>query len=291
MRLSITLPAVYTTHGLSLDEAYRALRGCGFRHVNITLSPCSGADYFDRHFEAVCAADMDVTSLRVEGNPFSSQAESDFIKNAVSLAAEKRIQTVIVPLGTEADIGHYDYLDRNEAYLRDMLGLAEKTNTQLLIENAGSFQIPHYSHHARELRLLTERIDSPLLGVNVSTGNLGLSEAQPYPQIKLLGSLVRGVDFSDNFGAMPVAVQPERQNLQMAPMMGAIDFDQVMQALTEIGYNGICNMTVNLPKAPYLRYVSTGREKYSLSIINRLYAWVFNIGKSMLKAYDVYEEA
>lgn len=289
MKLSITLPAIYREQGISLSDAYQALFCCGFRNVSITLHPDVSRESFQQEAQAVLTAGMNVTSIRAEGNPFSSAKAQNAMRSIIALAGEHQIPAVILPLGTETDIGHYEYMDRNEAYLRDMLSEAEKTDTRILFDNAGSYQIAHYAHHAREIRLLTERINHSLLGVNLNTGNLGLSEAQPYPQIKLLGDLVQGVDISDNFGAMPLAVHPERQDMQFAPLMGSIDFDQVMQALTEIHFQGVCNLSVNLPKAEYTRYASTGRVKYSLSIVNRLYAWVFHIATTMLRAYDVYE--
>lgn len=290
MKLSITLPAVYTAQNISLAEAYRALRSCGFTRVSITAAAVQQGDDFKAHCGAAIAAGMTVTSVRVEGNPFESDEAMAFIKSAVERAGQYGIDTAIIPLGTEINIGHYDYLDRNENYLKGVLTIAENKGTHLLFENAGSYQIAHYTHHAREIRLLTDRVPHPLLGVNVNVGNLGLSDIQPYPQIKLLGDLVKGVDMSDNFGAMPLAVHPERQDFQMLPLMGSIDFDQVMQSLTEIGFDGVCNLTVNIPKAPYIRYESTGRPKFSLGITNRLYTWAFHVMRRMLESYNAYEE-
>jgi sugar phosphate isomerase/epimerase len=88
---------------------------------------------------------------------------------------------------------------------------------------------------------------------------------------------------------MPLAVHPERQDFQMLPLMGAIDFDQVFQALVEIGFDGVCNLTVNLPKANYTTFASTGRPKMSLSMTNRVYAWTFRVVQRMLQSYNLFQ--
>ena len=288
MKLSISMPSVYGVYDISLTEAYRALKSCGFQ--NTVIVEKMGETNLSAHVEAANCAGVTPVSAHIFANPFESEDALAYVENAVSRAADLGISSVVIPVGTETNIEHYDYLARNEAYLRGMLEIAERKNTKLLIENSGSYQVAHYLHHARAIRLLTDRLNHPLLGVNLNVGNLGLAEAQPYPQIRLLGRLIQGVDLSDNFGAMPLAVHPERQDFQLLPQMGFIDFDQVFEALTEIGFTGTCNVTTHLPMLGKNVYPSTGRPKFSREMIDRLYTWAFHVMKTMLTSYGVYEE-
>jgi sugar phosphate isomerase/epimerase len=184
MKLSISLPAIYSVYKISLEDAYRALYGCGFRNTCIIEAIDKKKSGLKDHYDAAIRADLKPLTVRIECNPFDSEDAFSFVKQTVKRVGEYGINTAIIPTGTIKNIGHYDYLARNEMYLNSILAIAEKKETQLLFENSGSYQIAHYLHHARTIHLLTDRISHPLLGVNVNVGNLGLAEAQPYPQIR-----------------------------------------------------------------------------------------------------------
>jgi hypothetical protein len=106
----------------------------------------------------------------------------------------------------------------------------------------------------------------------------------------MLGELIRNVDLSDNFGGMPLAVHPEREALGLAPMMGYIDYDRVMQGLCDINYRGDFNLRIDMPRvfpknSPYCGETPLGIMP--LEITKRLQIWSRRVAEHMLRTYGL----
>jgi sugar phosphate isomerase/epimerase len=118
---------------------------------------------------------------------------------------------------------------------------------------------------------------------------MGVAEVPPMEDIVLLGSAIRNVDASDNFGCMPLGVNPERENLGLAPMMGYIHYDEVMQGLCDVKYNGFMNLRMDMPRV--FAKNSPHHEKARVAIMPqeltaRLLVWSRHVMEYMLRTYD-----
>ena len=151
-------------------------------------------------------------------------------------------------------------------------------------------------HDGDEMMEMIDAINHPLYQACLDTGHLGLQDGYQYETIKRLGSHLRGLHVQDNFGSLPVPATNRmwRQDLHLPPLMGSVDFDEVMIGLKEIGYDGLFNLEPESPRCGYLRSSDYCKEE-RLKTINRdlameYYACVYDIAKHILTCYDVFEE-
>ena len=297
MKLSQAVSPILREYGLSEKEVYAVLRQCGSDTVDYDFGAFNAKDWLSRDAaewgrekrEMLESAGVRACVSHVTG--FSHPDEATYIEKAVCCAGAIGADRLVVPLLYTENNTRREYEEFNLAYLERLLKAAREAGVTLLIEHAGSWLKPHYSHHAIELMHLIEKLGEPEnLKVNLNVGHMGVAEIKPYTEIKMLGELIRNVDLSDNFGGMPLAVHPEREALGLAPMMGYIDYDRVMQGLCDINYRGDFNLRIDIPRvfpknSPYCSETPLGIMP--LEITKRLQIWSRRVAEHMLRTYGL----
>ena len=299
MNISTAISPIWREYGLSEAEIFLKLRGCGFERLDYDFCPsnasswlnASAGEWAKRMLGALESAGIRVNLAHISGfDPFTQEA---LVTRAVTCAGALGIPNAVIPLGYTRNNTRQEYEARNSAYLRRLLHTAEEFNITLLIQHSGSWLEPHYTHHAIELERMMEKLDKPpLLKVSLNVGHMGVADIKPHAEIRLLGSDIKSVDLSDNFGGMPLAVHPERENLGLAPMMGYIDYDRVMQALKDTGYSGFFNLRMDMPRAfdkQSFHHRDSPLALMPAGITGRLHAWSLHIAEHMLKTYGFSE--
>ena len=152
-----------------------------------------------------------------------------------SVAANKHCVDVSAALGADINVLHmwnYEH-DVACAILEEVCDYAAKANITIALENSSTLE-------NMELILgLVEDVAAPNLGICVDTGHANLGDLGSARAIRMAGSLLRTTHLQDNLG--------ERDD-HMPPGMGVIDWDDVFQALDEIGYKG--TLMLELTDAP-----------------------------------------
>lgn len=301
MILSLGMSPIWKQYGLDETEGYKLWRACGFRYLDYEFSPDlqwgwqedQGPDLAAGIREKLEEVGIEpvLSHVNVE-NPFADEKYEQMVHSAIACAGAMGIPKLVIPLGFRPGNTRKEYEERNLAYLSRVLQTAEEAGVMLLIEHAGSFAVPHYTHHAIELSRIIEKLDHhPNLKVSLNMGKMGLADIEPYTEIHLLGDLIQSVDLSDNFGSMDLAVEPERADLGLVPMMGYLNYDELMQGLKDIDYQGIMNLKLNFPH-DFSRSNPYGPVKLPhmpLELTSALYRWAYKVAKYVLQTYDCYE--
>ncbi len=298
MRISASISPIWRKYDLSEIEIYRALEKCGFHFADYDFC----AENADGWMRGSCRAWGSDMRAKMEGegilpvsahicgvNPLKSDEEVDAVKRAVRCAAAMGIDQIVIPLGYRADNSRREYELANQAYLRELLPIAAEEDIMLLIEQCGSWLLPHYMHHAIELNRMMEKLGNPeRLKVNLNIANMTAVDIRPYTEIRLLGKAICHVDAADNFGSMPLAVHPEREALGFAPLMGYTNYDAVMQGLCDVGYDGYFNLRMDMPRVFDKRseYCESRLEMMPQEFTARLHVWSCHVAEHMLRSYD-----
>ncbi|MBR5009581.1 MAG: sugar phosphate isomerase/epimerase [Clostridia bacterium] len=310
MKLSVSRSSVWNELGDEFDF-YRSIRACGFRYVDYDMfSPMRTDDApFLRDDWLKTASEtrekMEKIGVRalIAHAPAGEPANPDMTEKllwrtqrSIEVCAVLGIKNLVYHPGGLMGMTQKDYLDFNTAYARRLLPTLEKTGVTLLLENVGRWDEPYYCHDASEMADLIDAVDHPLYQACLDTGHLSLADGNQYETIMGLGKHLRGLHVQDNFGSLPVASTTRmwRQDLHLPPLMGHIDFDEVMLALKQIGYTGAFNLEPESPRCGCLLYDDNQKglplRHMTLDLALEYYSCVHDIAKHMLDTYGVFEE-
>ncbi len=133
-----------------------------------------------------------------------------------------------------------EMMQKNVKYFSELIPLAEKHNVKIMIENISEeiykrkFVIEN-ADNILELRKMLN--DHPMIKACWDTGHANTKGLDQYDNIKKLKGEVIGLHLQDNNGY---------NDDHMPILMGTINFDEVMKALLDIGYDGPFNMETKL---------------------------------------------
>lgn len=296
MKISVSISPIWREYPLGEIEIYRALKGCGFDYADYDFCAANAQGWMKGDAaawgrEMGCA--MENEGIKAVSAHIDGAQDDEAVKRAVRCAGAMGIKNVVVPLRCTPNNSRREYEQSNQAYLRALLPVAADAGVTLLIENCGSWLLPHYMHHAIELNRMMEKLGMPEnLKVSLNIANLTVADIRPYTDIRLLGKAIYHVDAADNFGSMPLAVHPEREQLGFAPMMGYTNYDAVVQGLCEAGYDGFFNLRMNMPRVfdKKSEYCETKLAMMPQTLTARLHVWSRHVAEHMLRTYGCLEK-
>ncbi len=301
MTISASISPIWREYGLTEPEIFEQLKQCRFDCADYEFSPANQTGWADSDPDAWAKRlktrldEIGIRPVSAHVSGFNPAEDYAKVEQAVRCAGALGVNNAVIPLGWTKDNARYEYEQNNLEYLKRLLAAASGSGVTLLIEHSGSWLGQHYTHHAIELIRMLEKLGEPeRLKVSLNTGNLGVAEIKPYTEILLLGKRILNVDLSDNFGGMPLAVHPEREALGLAPMMGYIDFDRVMQGLKETAYSGGFNLRMNMPRVfpkSASRRADAPLRLMPPELTRRLHSWSLHIVEHMLDVYGFAGEA
>lgn len=310
MKISISRSSVWTEL-CGEFEYYGYLRQCGFKYVDYDLySAFSAADapYLQQDWERTAGntrEKMEKLGVRAlmahapSGEPAAPNMTETLLmrtKRAIEVCGVLGIKNMTYHPGGQMGMTRKQYLDFNLSYVQKLIPTLEKNNVTLLHENVGRWDEPFYCHDGEEMLALIEKVNHPLYQACLDTGHLSLQDGSQYETIVQLGPHLRGLHVQDNFGSLPVAstYRMWRQDLHLPPLMGCVDFDEVLIALKKIGYSGAFNLEPESPRCGSLLYDDNEKglplHHMSLDLVMEYFTIIYDIAKHMLTAYGLYEE-
>lgn len=186
-----------------------------------------------------------------------------------------------------------EFIDINVKFYEELYDTAEKFGVNLLIENSCEQNVPtYYLRTGREMKEFLQRANHPLLHACWDTGHAHMRGMDQYQSLVDLGDDLYALHVQDNYGDL---------DSHVTPMVGNCNFDQVMQALMDIGYKGYYTFeggTTLRPEGgwPHFRkpFIYKGKEVTKLMNppeIAQILAvkMMYEIGKFMLEQYGCYE--
>lgn len=183
--------------------------------------------------------------------------------------------------------GKLDYFKANEPFLSALIPHMEKHGVNILLENTtakhtnGTF----FPITGEDLNDFVAFMNHPMFGACWDVGHANMDGLDHYKEIMTLGKNLKAIHVHDNYGD---------KDLHIAPLLGTLDFDALMRGLIDSGFEGYFTLEsdgffkherrVNPSgKTNRLLHPTLEIKKASLSLL-------YLISKTILEAYDVYEE-
>ena len=297
----------------SLADAVRLFKDTPFRYINLEQDT---ADYFlcqsDAPWQhelerwAQAAEDSGLTYVFSHApcmNAFSGDS-TDYdvtiraIRRSIESCGALHIPRIVVHASFSPDFTARQFTEQNRRFYGDLLPTAEKYGVELLTENMTDKNLYVPLATGRELREFVDAVDHPLLTACWDIAHAHLStkaknEGQ-YRCILDVGEKLHGLHIADNFG--------DGAHHHTFPFAGIINFDEVMQALLDVGYRGYFNFEAsytllhheNLPyrRQPWQHNGQTVTRLLdpSLALKQQAVALLYETGKFILESYDCFEE-
>ncbi len=308
MKLSQTNGVLFHFYNGDLHSTLVHLKNAGFKYVDLSFWSryTSGSRYFTTDNEVLAdeyKRELDALELiPVQSHePFGNSMGNDggrfyFRKTPLSidLAGKIGIPSITLHAGLETTpMSREEYMEKTAEIFTRLIPYAEKYGTKLLIENTAWKQDGIHLASADDLNELLDRLDHPLFGVCWDTGHANLCNLDQYAELKKLGKRLQGLHVHDNYGG----IRTPNCDLHLSPYCGNINFDGVISALLEIGYEGTFNFEVDAPakRDGEIPFMKDGVEQTKLKMMSpalrqQIETSLYAIGKQMLEAYDCYEE-
>ncbi len=221
-----------------------------FRHFDLTLGGVFVGPYLNEKFDeaverlkATCArlgADIPQAHAPYSLNPCKDQETMDNqvkIMEKILLACGKLgIDRITLHSGFGFSENKEEMMQKNTAYYKRLIPMAEEHNVTLMIENI-SEEIYHdrfVIETADDILDLRSRLgDHRLIGACWDSGHANTKALDQYENITKLKGILKGVHLHDNHGDT---------DDHMPPLLGTVNFDDVVKALLDIGYDGAFNL-------------------------------------------------
>ena len=173
----------------------------------------------------------------------------------------------------------------NREFFAELGEATEKYGVDILVENSSDLWNRGYLlNSGAEIRKFVKNAGIPRLHVCWDTGHANCNGADQYEEIVTIGDELRAFHMHDNYGS---------GDSHIMPMMGTINWDQVMRAIKKIGYKGDftfeCDSTVRGANSwPHYRNNVQKEDLLSeppLVVLQKQIAATYEVGKWMLSTY------
>lgn len=197
------------------------------------------------------------------------------------------IDRIVVHSGYLPDIPKNECFKRNAAFFRELLPAAEKYGVYILVENFNKMSKAnvYWIDNAPDLKRLIKLVDHPLFQAVWDTGHANMQEMPQDVSLRLLGKHVMALHVQDNMGD---------KDSHVAPFFGTLNLDSLMAGLLDIGYDGYFTFEATNIFLPGKKRRQSDKEKKLLNapleLRKKAESLLYEIGKTVLEAYGVFEE-
>lgn len=197
------------------------------------------------------------------------------------------IPSVVVHSGYAPNLSIEETFKQNKKFYEKLLPTAERFGVEILTENFNKMYKPdvYWVDSAEDLRALIDYIGHPLLKGVWDAGHGNLQETPQDEALRLLGDRIHALHIQDNLGD---------KDTHIAPFFGSLNLDSLMHGLKEISYKGYFTFestSIFLSAAKRRPYIADQRLiRAPLELRIRAESLLFEIGETILTAYDCFEE-
>lgn len=314
MKLSQTNGTLLKIYGGSIYDSLAHLKRCGFKYIDVSFFECfiRGSRYWtegkaiaDEYKKAFCELELvPVQCHEPAGNMIGDDGGEYYMKKtpaSMAIASAIGVPMMVIHPGCREDlIGNTEKsIEENIKAIKRLMPVAEKYNMKVLLENMPEFT----PMNADELIAIVDGVDHELLGVNWDVGHGNIRGLSQYDEITKLGSRLWGVHLHDNCGFFANQENTKENyschyDIHLPPFYGNINYNAVMTALLEIGFEGTFNFEADGPqlRSGVIPFVKDGVEIDKLGrqlppyLREQADTLLYGIGKYILEAYDCFEE-
>lgn len=235
---------IHNTFGIR--ETFSVFKQCGFEAIdfnNDVSEYCSDEHGEDFYRELANHAEEVRIAISQAHAPFPSSCDDEEknaeifkrivtgMKNAAALGAPMIVVHPCVHLDFDVEENPERLFEYNLNFYKSLIPYAEKFGIKIAIENICRDSI---TSTPERLNRLYDALDNPVFTICFDVGHARISGLDPADAIRRVGKRLIGgcTHFHDNNG------EGDGHTL---PFYGAINWEEVMKALAEIGYDGNLN--------------------------------------------------
>lgn len=305
MKIATTIGEMYN-YTSSPAEAIRQYKDSGFRYLdysfyNVVMKPnhpFMTDNWKEQILEAKAAADELGFSFVQAHSPCceiwgEGSEEGVFATiRSVEACGMLGIHNMVVHSGCTPEYKYPQdrlaYFKANEPFFRALIPMMEKYDVSILFENTtmkhtggGNF----FPITGQDLNDFVDFMGHPLFGAAWDVGHANMDDIDHYKEVMTMGKNLKALHIHDNNG---------KTDQHTAPFLGTMDYDALMQGLIDSGYDGYFTFEAD-------SFFAYNRDKHLKDPNGRLahpplvikkagLSMLHLIGKTMLEAYDLYEE-
>ena len=227
------------------SDRIRELYNAGFRNIDLnmyTFKPSSPymqdgwKDEVKRIKEVADSLGMTFVQAHSQGGNYfcGEKKQTDFLVAATLRSIEiceiLGIKNTVVHNGVIKDATKEEWFEKNREYYRILLPAAEKHGVNILCENstAKNMGSNYFINNGKDMREFIKFVDHPLVHGCWDTGHANC-EGNQYDEIMALGDEMYAIHYNDNRGG---------GDEHVAPFLGTLNHDEVINALIDSGYKG-----------------------------------------------------
>lgn len=287
------------------EERIRELHRAGFRYIDLNLySLTPDSPYLQKGWrEYVLGLKELANGLGMQfvqahsqgGNPLSDDpAHVDFLLRATLRSIEicelLGIKNTVVHNGFAKELSKEEWFVRNKAFYERLFPTMERCGVNVLCENStrANMKEMYFINSGRDMREFIEYVDHPLVHGCWDTGHANC-EGEQYDEIMAIGDELYAIHYNDNHGA---------KDEHLAPFLGQLNHDEVMCALTDVGFDGYFTLECSSSLVRYNQWTGKRRRfehssrlrEPQLFMQRHLEAMLYETAKWMLESYGIFEE-
>ena len=312
MKLSIATCAYkyYLEEGAEYKTVLKAVRDCGFNCVDFEIKADMLGDNLDERAIEIKEMFTSLGMTMPQGhapmyNPLSPPENIDCVDiytRTLRFCKLAGIPQVVIHPGARSGNDRKEFFERNVAFYKSLIPAAEKYNVGVLIENIGNYSDTYFLWTGADLREMVDMVNHPLFTACWDVGHANHfwpEDCNQYDSIVALGDKLTALHVHDNCGYFNEPRERGRIDMHTIPyftVYAALSFDEILQALKDIDYKGTFNFETVFPAKKYNSNFIYKGEKVTklqllpLSIWQKFNTALYDMGKYMLEAYDMFEE-
>lgn len=226
----------YICYGL---DAHKRI---GFDCVNFSLEQNNlNLNTHGKELDAVIRYANDIAMpFRLSHLPFLSTSE-EAIKNAIDVTKHMGVDYTVVhpiaPVMPAAEYSEKAAYEQNKVYLSNIVEYANKVGVKVTLENMRlGYLDGSVKRYCADMESLIRQADELEIGICWDTGHAHAAGHVQSEAIKAAGSRIKMLHINDNFAA---------GDYHLAPFVGTIDWQDTMDGLSAIGFDGILSFEVS----------------------------------------------
>lgn len=208
-------------------------------------------------------------------------------RRCIEACARLGIDSVVIHTGYDHGLTKEECFAANKEFFEALIPTAERCGVYILVENFNKMCVPgvYWIDNATDLSALMDYIDSPWVKCCFDIGHANLQDMPQSEELAILGDRVHALHVQDNCGD---------DDFHLAPFFGTTNFDDVMAGLKAIDFKGYFTFEASgVFTNPARRRPFEGEsrlKKAPLDLRIKAEALIYEIGKTILSAYDMFEE-
>lgn len=289
------------------EERIRELHRAGFRYIDLnlyTLTPdCAymqddWRDAVQRLAELAKELGMQFVQAHSQGgNPLSDDpANVEFLLQAtlrsIEICEVLGIPNTVVHNGFALGITKEEWFVKNKAFYERLFPTMERCGVNVLCENStkANMKERYFINTGKDMREFIDYVGHPQIHGCWDTGHANCEGSQ-YEEILSLGDELYAIHYNDNHGM---------KDDHVAPFLGRMNHDEVMNALIDVGFRGPFTLECDSSLIRYnqwtgkrKRFGEEGRElrlsEPQLFMQRHMEAMMYDTAKWMLEQYGLFE--